>query len=101
LVARFFYFILQYIDAAPLESVFDNVDVPQPIDRNGLLCNNIFEFAPNVFTIYTTRELSIWKKDMLHKNHWDVCSIKGKKLIEVDYKGRKIWPDGPKNKKSY
>ena len=49
----------QYLDAAPLDAVFDNVDIPQPIDRNGLLCNNVFEFAPNVFAIYTTRELSI------------------------------------------
>jgi len=42
-----------------LEAVFDNVDVPQPIDRNGLLCNNIFEFAPNVFAIYLTIDLSV------------------------------------------
>ena len=42
-----------------MEAVFDNVDVPQPIDRNGLLCNNIFEFAPNVFAIYLTRDLSV------------------------------------------
>jgi len=49
----------QYVDAAPLEAVFDNVDVPQPIDRNGLLCNNVFEFAPNVFAIYLTRDLSV------------------------------------------
>jgi len=54
-----FLFYLQNVDAAPLEAVFDNVDVPQPIDRNGLLCNNIFEFAPNVFAIYLTRDLSV------------------------------------------
>lgn len=49
----------QYLDAAPLDAVFDNVDIPQPIDRNGLLCNNVFEFAPNVFAIYLTRDLSV------------------------------------------
>jgi len=54
-----FLFYLQNVDAAPLEAVFDNVDVPQPIDRNGLLCNNVFEFAPNVFAIYLTRDLSV------------------------------------------
>ena len=55
----FFLFYLQNVDTAPLEAVFDNVDDPQPIDRNGLLCNNVFKFAPNVFTIYLTRDLSV------------------------------------------
>jgi len=58
LVARFLLYFTN-VDAAPLEAVFDNVDVPQHIDRNGLLCNNVFEFAPNVFAIYLTIDLSV------------------------------------------
>ena len=54
-----FLFYLQNVDAVPLEAVFDNVDVSRPIDRNGLLCNNVFEFAPNAFAIYLTRDLSV------------------------------------------
>lgn len=42
---------------------------------------------------------NIWKKDKLHKNHWDVSNKKGKKIAEVDSKtGDHIWPFGPKNK---
>ena len=33
-----------------------------------------------------------------HKDHWDVSDPKGKKVKEVDFDGRKIWPGGPKNK---
>jgi len=40
----------------------------------------------------------IWKKDMKHKDHWDVSDKKGNKVMEVDFEGRQIWPDGPKNK---
>lgn len=39
----------------------------------------------------------IWKKDMKHKDHWDV-SKNGKKVKEVDFNGNQIWPGGPKNK---
>ena len=39
-----------------------------------------------------------WKKDMLHKDHWDVSDSRGHKVKEVDFNGRQIWPDGPKNK---
>ncbi len=42
---------------------------------------------------------NIWKKDMKHKDHWDVTDPKtGKKVKEVDFEGNQIWPDGPKNK---
>jgi hypothetical protein len=42
---------------------------------------------------------NIWKKDMKHKDHWDVTDPKtGKKVKEVDFNGNQIWPDGPKNK---
>lgn len=40
----------------------------------------------------------IWKKDKLHKDHWDITDRRGKKIKEVDYNGREIWPNGPKNK---
>lgn len=39
-----------------------------------------------------------WKKDKLHKDHWDISDSKGNKVREVDFKGRQIWPGGPKNK---
>ena len=39
-----------------------------------------------------------WKKDMLHKDHWDVTNSKGMKVKEVDFSGRQIWPNGPKNR---
>ena len=41
----------------------------------------------------------IWKRDMKHKNHYDVTDPKkGKKVKEVDYNGKQIWPNGKKNK---
>ena len=39
-----------------------------------------------------------WKKDQLHKDHWDISNKKGKKIKEVDFDGNEIWPNGPKNK---
>ena len=41
---------------------------------------------------------NIWKKDMLHKDHWDVMDSDGRKIREVDFDGREIWPGGPKNR---
>jgi RHS repeat-associated protein len=43
-------------------------------------------------------EGNIWKKDMKHKDHWDVTDRKGNKVREVDYEGNQIWPGGPKNR---
>ena len=40
---------------------------------------------------------NIWKKDMLHKDHWDVMDRTGRKIKEVDFYGRELWPNGPKN----
>ncbi|MBF0548819.1 MAG: RHS repeat-associated core domain-containing protein, partial [Candidatus Riflebacteria bacterium] len=40
----------------------------------------------------------IWQKDQLHKDHWDVSDGRGRKIMEIDYSGRRIWPGGPKNK---
>jgi len=39
-----------------------------------------------------------WKKDKLHKDHWDVSDTKGKKIKEIDFDGNQIWPGGAKNK---
>jgi len=39
-----------------------------------------------------------WKKDKLHKDHWDVSNPKGKQIKEVGFGGNQIWPEGPKNK---
>jgi hypothetical protein len=44
-------------------------------------------------------EGNIWRVDRLHKDHWDVSDPKGKKIREVDFDGRQIWPGGPKNKR--
>ena len=42
---------------------------------------------------------NIWRKDMKHKDHWDVIDPKtGKKIKEIDFDGNRIWPQGPKNK---
>jgi hypothetical protein len=41
---------------------------------------------------------NIWKKDRLHKDHWDVSDSTGKKIMEVDFSGRIIWPAGPKQR---
>jgi RHS repeat-associated protein len=41
---------------------------------------------------------NIWKKDKLHKDHWDVSDKNGNKIREVDYDGNQIWPGGSKNK---
>jgi hypothetical protein len=42
---------------------------------------------------------NIWKKDRLHKDHWDVSDPRtGTKIREVDFRGVQIWPAGPKNK---
>jgi hypothetical protein len=41
---------------------------------------------------------NVWKKDQLHKDHWDISDPKGNKVREVDFGGRQIWPEGPKNK---
>jgi hypothetical protein len=41
---------------------------------------------------------NIWKKDMKHKDHYDISDKKGNKIREVDFDGNEIWPNGPKNK---
>ncbi|MBI1337368.1 MAG: hypothetical protein GC164_10450 [Phycisphaera sp.] len=41
---------------------------------------------------------NIWRKDQLHKDHWDITDRKGRKIREVDFAGRQIWPMGPKHK---
>ena len=40
----------------------------------------------------------IWKKDMFHKDHYDVTDAKGVKVKEIRYDGTQLWPNGPKNK---
>lgn len=44
-------------------------------------------------------EGNIWRKDQLHKDHWDIIDPRShEKIREVDFNGRQIWPDGPKNR---
>ena len=47
---------------------------------------------------YKDKDGNTWKKDQLHKDHWDISNKKGQKIREVDYDGNEIWPNGPKNK---
>jgi len=36
---------------------------------------------------------------MKHKDHWDIINPKtGRKIKEIDFNGKQIWPNGPKNK---
>jgi hypothetical protein len=46
---------------------------------------------------YRDKNGNLWKRDQLHKDHWDVSDRKGNKIKEVTFDGRQIWPDGPKN----
>jgi RHS repeat-associated protein len=46
---------------------------------------------------YRDKSGNTWKKDKLHKDHWDVTDRKGKKVREVTFDGRILWPNGPKN----
>jgi len=41
---------------------------------------------------------TIWTKDKLHKDHWDIKNEKDDKIREIDFHGNQIWPGGPKNK---
>jgi hypothetical protein len=47
---------------------------------------------------YRDKDGNTWRKDRLHKDHWDVSNKKGDKIKEVDFDGKQIWPNGPKNK---
>jgi hypothetical protein len=39
----------------------------------------------------------IWKRDLLHKDHWDISDASGKKVREVRFDGSQLWP-GAKNR---
>jgi len=45
-----------------------------------------------------SKDNTIWKKDKLHGDHWDVSDRTGKKIKEIDFHGKQIWPHGKKNK---
>jgi hypothetical protein len=41
----------------------------------------------------------MWTKDKEHRDHWDVADPKtGKKIKEIDFNRRQIWPEGARNK---
>jgi hypothetical protein len=44
------------------------------------------------------RQGNTWRIDRLHSDHWDVIDRKGRKIKEVDFQGRQIWPGGPKHR---
>lgn len=50
---------------------------------------------------YRDKNGNMWKRDLLHKNHWDISDKKGRKIKEIDYMGHQIWPHGPKNKNKW
>lgn len=37
-----------------------------------------------------TLDSTIWKKDMLYGDHWDITDRKGKKIEEIDFYGKQI-----------
>jgi hypothetical protein len=39
-----------------------------------------------------------WNKDQLHKDHWDISNKNWDKIMEIDYNGKLLWPNWPKNK---
>lgn len=41
---------------------------------------------------YKDNNGNIWKKDQLHKDHWDISDRHGNKIREVDFNGNEIWP---------
>ena len=47
---------------------------------------------------YRDKKGNTWRKDKLHKDHWDVVDRKGRKVKEVTFDGRQIWPGAPKQK---
>jgi RHS repeat-associated protein len=47
---------------------------------------------------YLDEDWNIRKKDMLHKDHWDISNSKWKKIREIDFGWREIRPNWPKNK---
>lgn len=47
-----------HIDATSISSVVENVFEVFGLDRNGIMCYNILAYLPNVYSIFTTQELS-------------------------------------------
>ena len=47
---------------------------------------------------YIDKKGNVWKKDMLHGDHWDISNKKGIKIREIRFDGTQLWPNGPKNK---
>jgi len=48
----------QYVDASPIEAVEENAYVNRSLDRNNILCNNIFLLVAYLCGIFTIEELS-------------------------------------------
>jgi len=80
------------------------------VSESNVLVHNLCstpETAPDDFTKlkngqgWRDKNGNVWKKDMLHKDHWDVSNKKGVKIKEIDFNGNQIWPGGPKNKNKW
>ena len=80
------------------------------VSESNVLVHNMCgtpETAPDDFTKlkngqgWRDKNGNVWKKDMLHKDHWDVSNKKGVKIKEIDFNGNQIWPGGPKNKNKW
>lgn len=80
------------------------------VSESNVLVHNLCrtpDTAPKDFTKlkngqgWRDKDGSVWKKDMLHKDHWDVSNKRGTKIKEIDFIGNQIWPGGPKNKNKW
>jgi len=82
-------------ESAPPKAQAGGAGARQGGGRNGL--------PPDVTKLkgnqgYKDKAGNTWKKDMKHKDHWDVSDKKGNKVKEVTFDGKQLWPDGQKNK---
>ena len=81
-------------------------DAYEPIYKNNSIASGDYSQQPpgNLTKLkngqgWRDSEGNIWKKDQLHKDHWDVTNPKtGNKVKEINFGGKQIWPNGPKNK---
>ena len=110
------YAIIEAIDVESLETAETtyNFEVEDfhtyYVSESNVLVHNLCstpETAPDDFTKlkngqgWRDKNGNVWKKDMLHKDHWDVSNKKGVKIKEIDFNGNQIWPGGPKNKNKW
>lgn len=60
--------------------------------------NNKFVLLKN-WQGWKDKDGDIWKKDQLHKDHWDISdgTSNNNKIMEIDFNWKLLWPAWPKN----